>query len=541
MSYLTWQYYLLIIITAVIYYILPLSVRWVSLLAGSVCFYTLFSGNRAQLIVFLLTILFSYGLARLLEARRIKQEAADAIGKSKNRSGRLLLAASVILCAAPLLIVKVFSFAKGFTGRTFSELIVPIGISFYTIQIIAYLADVHAGKTAAEKNPLRYTLFVSFFPQIVQGPIPRFAQLQPQLRTGHRLDFENIKIGFYRILWGSFLKYMIADKAAVYVNEIFDNYRIYSGTFILTAAVLYSLQLYTDFLACVMISRGSARLFGIELPENFMQPYLAVSIRDFWRRWHMTLSSFLRDYVYIPLGGSRKGRLRRQINLLLTFLVSGFWHGDGLHFIAWGLLNGVYQMIGGWTAPLRAFLYRTLGIGEESLAWRLYKRVNTFALVTLAWMLFRCPTIRQALIMFRNMVTVWNPWVLFDGSIEKCGSMNLKQWHILQISLALLAVFSLLQEKYRASVRDPRKLSHEGNTQRTEFRNIPDANVRSHVTPDASAHAPAGEIGTDVFEAFSRQHVTLRFLVCLGMVLFIMLFGTYGYGFSAGSFIYGGF
>lgn len=518
MSYLTWQYYLLIIITAIIYYILPLSARWVSLLAGSLCFYALFMENMGQLAVFVITILVSFGLARLLETQR-----------AKNRSGKLLLAFSLIVCAAPLVTIKVFSFAGGIGGHTFSELIVPIGISFYTIQIIAYLADVYAGKTPAEKNPFRYALFISFFPQIVQGPIPRYRQLQPQLAQGHRLDYENIRIGFYRILWGSFLKYMIADKAAVYVNEVFDHYRIYSGAFVLTAAVLYSLQLYTDFMACVMISRGSARLFGIELPENFMQPYLAVSIRDFWRRWHMTLSGFLRDYVYIPLGGSRKGTLRRQINLLVTFLVSGFWHGDGLHFIAWGLLNGVYQIIGGWTAPLRAFCYRALGIGEDSIAFRFYKRINTFALVTLAWILFRCATIRQALVMIRNMVTVWNPWVLFDGSIEKCGEMNLKQWNILQIALMTLLVVSLFQERLcsgqekNRNSRDGRDPSHQ------------DASVNE------IAAGKAGKTGPDVFDCLGQQHVSLRFLVCLGMILFILLFGTYGYGFSAGSFIYGGF
>ena len=497
MTYLTWQYYVLLILTIIIYYLLPLSVRWAALLAGSICFYAMFMGRRTEAAVFLCTILISYFFGRMLEKK--KRSVSQDTGASGAEG--ILLPAAVLLSIAPLIVIKVCSFLRGYTAYTFSGLIVPIGISFYTLQITAYLADVHAGRVKALENPLHYALFISFFPQIVQGPIPRLTQLSDQLIPGNRLKYDNMKIGFYQILEGAFLKYMIADKAAVYVNEVFANYRIYTGFYVAVAAVLYSIQLYTDFLACVMISRGSARMFGIVLPENFMQPYLAVSIKDFWRRWHISLSTFLRDYVYIPLGGGRKGKLRRYVNLMITFAVSGFWHGEGIHFILWGLLNGFYQIAGDLTSGIREKIYSLLRISPGSPAWKLYRRFNTFILVTLAWMLFRCSRVSQMLIMLRNMFTVYNPWILFNGTIEKTAGMNLKQWNILTISIMAMTAVHLWREKLR------------GEGEGTQ-------------TPE---------------EILCTQHVTLRFLICLMLVLLVLLFGTYGFGFSASSFIYGGF
>ncbi len=497
MTYLTWQYYVLLILTIIIYYLLPLSARWAALLAGSICFYALFMGRRAEAAVFVCTILISWFFGRMLEKRR-RRKTPDQV---PSWGEGIILAAAILICVTPLLMIKICSFLRGYTAYTFSGLIVPIGISFYSLQVTAYLADVHAGKVKALDNPLHYALFISFFPQIVQGPIPRLCQLSDQLIPGNRLKYDNMKIGFYQILEGAFLKYMIADKAAVYVNEVFSNYRIYTGAYVAVAAVLYSIQLYTDFLACVMISKGSARMFGIMLPENFMQPYLAVSIKDFWRRWHISLSTFLRDYVYIPLGGGRKGKLRRYVNLMITFAVSGFWHGEGIHFILWGLLNGLYQIAGDLTSGIRGKIYSLLGIPQNSPAWKLYKRINTFILVTLAWMLFRCGQVSQMLIMLRNMFTVYNPWILFNGAIEKTAGMNLKQWNILAMSIAAMTAVQIWREKLR--------------------------------TGGPGTQSPE--------EILCAQHVTLRFLICLMLILFVILFGTYGFGFSASSFIYGGF
>ena len=201
--------------------------------------------------------------------------------------------------------------------------VIPMGLAFYTLQMLSYLIDIASGKINAEKNLARYALYISFFPQILQGPIPRWSELAPQLFEGHEIREKNLREGLQLVLWGFFLKWMIADKAAILVNTVFDRFPSYQGVYILIAGILYSLQLYTDFLACVTLSQGVAQLFGISLADNSHQPYFSRSIREFWRRWHISLSRWLKDYVYIPLGGSRRGTAQKYRNLLLTFLISG--------------------------------------------------------------------------------------------------------------------------------------------------------------------------------------------------------------------------
>ncbi|MDD7148995.1 MAG: MBOAT family O-acyltransferase [Lachnospiraceae bacterium] len=358
--------------------------------------------------------------------------------------------------------------------------------------MISYLADIHKGTIDSQHHLLKYALFISFFPQIIQGPIPRYEQLEEQLVTGHTFDEKNFSKSLQMILWGLFLKFMIANKASVIVNNVFDNYEGYTGFYVLIAGILYSIQLYTDFLSCVCISQGSAGLFGIHLVDNFHHPYRAASIKDFWNRWHISLSRWLRDYIYIPLGGNRKGTLRKYLNLMITFLISGFWHGRGLQFLLWGLLHGLYQVIGSLTFHVRSRIYALLQISRDSLFGKLIQRITTFFLVMIGWIIFRAKDIPQGLTMLRSMFTTYNPWILFDDSLFSLG-LVWKEWIILLLSILLLIAVECIQEKI--CIRDK----------------------------------------------ILAQPLILRWIIYLGAIWVIWVFGSYGSDFIAQNFIYGDF
>lgn len=486
MTYMSLAYYGIVLISLLIYYLFPPKHRWCVLLAASLFLYLSFSSfNWKKAALFLLTALFSYIFGLLLQQMRRSKVKPEMI--------RIALIVSVLIVLMPLACVKAVGIITPHISedRRFS-VITAVGISFYTLQIIGYLVDVYNQKIKAQRNPAKYLLFVSFFPQIIQGPIPRYKELSHQFFRPERPGMKDFARAFELMIWGWFLKMMIADKAGIVVNAVFDHYKYYSGAYYWVAGILYSIQLYADFMACVLISKGIAALYGIRLKDNFDHPYFATSIQDFWRRWHMSLSSWLRDYVYIPLGGNRHGTFRKYLNLLLTFLVSGLWHGEGMRFIFWGLLHGTYQIIGSLTGAFRQRLLDAAGIFRDTLVWKLWKRLGTFVLVMLAWVIFRADTLRQGLHMCRSMFTVFNPWIFFDDSLLNLG-LNWRELNILTFSCMLLLAVSAIQE--RICIRD----------------------------------------------WIGKQHLLIRWSLIFGAIAAILIFGTYGYGFNAADFIYGGF
>lgn len=464
MGYTSFGYYILVILVVVLYYLLPGKVRWISLLMGSLVFYYLATSSLVQVCFFLLSIAICYTAGIIIEKRR----------------SRPLLFLGIVLTALPLVLIK----TDGMLGGPIERLagfswIVPLGLSFYTLQMVAYLVDIYKGSTQAQRNPFKFALFASFFPQIIQGPIPRYGALSKELYEAKDFDLDNIIFGMQLIVWGFFLKYMIADKAAIAVNTVFDSYREYSGGYVLLAGVLYSIQLYTDFLSCTTLAQGVSQMLGIKLSDNFFHPYFAVSIKDFWRRWHMSLSSWLRDYIYIPLGGSRRGETRKYLNILITFAVSGLWHGNSFKFIFWGLLHAVYQIA-------------ERGLDRFRLP-KLIRQIITFILAMLAWIIFRADTLGASLSMIKSMVTGFNPVVFTDGSIFELG-LDEKEFAVLILSVIVLFAVSLCQEK-----------------------------------------------GIAVRKYISEKNIAVRWSVYLLAIWTIWIFGTYGFGFDASEFIYGGF
>lgn len=480
MNYVSVTFYIFLFITVLIYYVLPTRYRWYSLLIASFVFYY-FAAPKA-VPVFLLMILISYVLGIAIEKLRSREIPL--------RYQRGFLAFSVFLVLLPLLTTKIWDYIPFSDQRYFW--LAPLGLSFFTLQMISYLADIYKNTIDSQHHLLKYALFISFFPQIIQGPIPRYAQLEEQLMTGHTFEEKDFSKGLQLILWGLFLKFMIADKASVVVNAVFDHYEGYTGFYVLVAGILYSIQLYTDFLSCVCISRGSAGLFGIHLVDNFHHPYRADSIKDFWNRWHISLSRWLRDYIYIPLGGNRKGCFRKYLNLMITFLISGFWHGRGLQFVLWGLLHGLYQIIGSLTIHARSRIYALLQIPRDSLFGKLVQRITTFFLVMIGWIIFRARDISQGLAMLRSMFATYNPWILFDDSLFSLG-LVWKEWIILMLSILILIAVECIQEKI--CIRD----------------------------------------------RILAQPLILRWIIYLGAIWIIWVFGSYGSDFIAQNFIYGEF
>lgn len=464
MDFLSITFAVFFIISVVCYYAVPKKMRWGVLLLSSIIFYV---WSVPYLIGYLLfSAVTTYAFGRW--------------GKGKGG-----LALVIVVNLAVLLFVK-------FAPMAGVSLLVPMGISFYTLQVIAYCVDVYKGKVEPQKNFFRYLLFVSFFPQILQGPIPRYEKLKEQLFEGHRFDYRSVKFGFQLMLWGLFLKMVIADRAAIFVNTVFPEYHLYEGTVLAVAAVLYSIQLYTDFLGCVCIAMGAAEVYGIKLQTNFERPYLAVSIKDFWRRWHISLSSWLRDYLYIPLGGNRKGKLRRYINLMLTFFVSGIWHGSGLQYIFWGLMQGAYQIAGEVLMPIRKKVRALLKIEGSEGFFVLWQRLCSFVMITISWVIFRSSGLRAGLSMLKRIFTDVTPWVLFDGTLYKFG-IEARNFQALILCIVLMAVIEHLQEK---------------------------GNIR---------------------EMLEKQHVILRWGIYLGAIGLVAVLGVYGPGYSATQFLYGQF
>lgn len=382
-----------------VYFLLPQRGKNLFLLIASYLFYLNWNPSASLVLAGLTAV--SYFLARYWDTRH---SSATAQGKAR----KWLFPAGGILVLLPLLLCKYYNFCTEniqtlleWAGLRFEipglSWIIPIGISFYTFQAYAYLADVYHGKVRAERNPVVFALFLSFFPQTMCGPISRAADLLPQFHEPHRFDAAMCTAGAKIWLWGAFLKTVVADRTGNYVDTVYNNYEHLSGAICLLSSLLYSIQIYADFAGYSLMAVGIARCLGFRLVYNFRQPYFASGITDFWRRWHISLSTWLRDYVYIPLGGSRCSQLRTYGNILLTFFVSGLWHGASWSFILWGLFHGLFQVIEKWSGLARKHL---AGIRKG-----LYITA-TFLAVNLMWIFFRMPTAADA-IGFIQRIFLW--------------------------------------------------------------------------------------------------------------------------------------
>ncbi len=488
------QFLLFFPLVCIVYFAVPHKIKWIWLLIASYYFYMCWNPKYA-LLMFASTLITWLSGIFIGRFDKLQNE------KTAKTAKKLTVAVSFISNLAILFFFKYFDFAaenvnhilRAFNFEIISpsfDVILPAGISFYTFQALGYTADVYRGEIAAEKNLFRYMLFVSFFPQLVAGPIERSKNLIHQLREKHRFSVQQMKSGLLLMLWGYFQKLVIADRAAIAVNTVYNNHTDFGGAEIAFTTILFALQIYCDFSSYTDIARGAAQVMGFRLMDNFKQPYFSRSIAEFWRRWHISLSGWFKDYLYIPLGGNRKGRLRKYFNIITVFFVSGLWHGASWHYVAWGLLHGAYQVIGDILLPLRLKLCSLFAIDRESYAHRFAQQVITFVLVCFGWIFFRANNMSDAVEIIRSIFTEWNPWVITDGTIVNIG-LGMSQLFVLLIAATIL--FAVSCAHYRGKSLRPMIL------------------------------------GSNIF---------VRWTVAFVMIFTILIFGIYGPGYDESQFIY---
>lgn len=498
MQFNSYDFLLFFPLVLMVYFIIPAKIRYIWLLISSYFFYMCWNPKYAILIAFSTVVTYLCGL--ILEKANFLEDE-----EKKRKNKKLCIFAGIVINLAVLFVFKYTGFLMDSLNSLFSflnitliersfDIILPVGISFYTFQALGYIIDVYRGDTKAEKNILKYALFVSFFPQLVAGPIERSNQLITQLNQIDKVkiwDTKRMANGAVLMLWGYFQKMVIADRVAILVNQVYDNYADYGATAFLLASLFFAVQIYCDFGSYSNIAIGAAQIMGINLMENFRAPYLATSISDFWRRWHISLSTWFKDYLYIPLGGNRCTKGKKYFNIMVVFLASGLWHGAAWNYVFWGGLHGVYQVLGDLLKPMKNKFYQKFRVNTSARSFRLGQIIVTFILVDFAWIFFRAPSFTNAIDMMKNAILHIDPWTLFNGGIYSWG-LNETEFWIAILSIILLMTLDTIKTVRKGSLR----------------------------------------------ETFFRQSIPFRWIVyiCAGCILF--LFGIYGPQFTAQEFIY---
>ncbi|NMD37275.1 MAG: MBOAT family protein [Christensenellaceae bacterium] len=388
-------------IVALIYYSLPHKLRHIWLLAASYYFYMCWNATYAILIT--ITIVVTYFCGILIS----KAESEKA------KKG--YVASTFIINLGILVFFKYFNFIGESINRLLSmgniafkipalDILLPVGISFYTFQSLGYVVDVYRKDVHPQKNLLKYALFVSFFPTLLSGPIERSYNLMPQFDEPRNFDYNRAREGFIMLLWGYFKKVVIADRLAPYVDHIYNNLGDVGTAAIIIATIFFTVQIYCDFSGYSDIAIGTAKIMGFNLIKNFDLPYTSKSIAEFWRRWHISLSTWFRDYLYIPLGGNRVSRKRWIFNIMLVFIVSGIWHGANWTFLLWGLLHGIYQVIGKISRKPKDKLLSKLKISKNAWYYKVSARFITFCSVAIAWVFFKANTVQDAFYIFKEVI-----------------------------------------------------------------------------------------------------------------------------------------
>lgn len=429
-------------IVLLLYFILPKKAKNSWLLLASYYFYMSWNAKYALLILLSTVITYCSGIGMQKVIHRGFGPAKEAYWKKS------IVAISFVSNLGILFYFKYFNFAFEALLQILNifhiqyapprvDVILPVGISFYTLQALSYTMDVYRNDIEAEKNFIQYALFVSFFPQLVAGPIERSKNLLGQLAEPKKFNFDFFREGFLMMLWGYFLKLVLADRIAFFVDTVYYDIPEYPGYYLVVATVLFAFQIYCDFYGYSTIAMGAAKILGIQLMENFDAPFLSTSVGEFWRRWHISLNSWFKDYLYIPLGGSRKGKIRKHINKIIVFLVSGLWHGANFTYLAWGGINGLYEMIGELLMPIRNKLVQFFHLNRKSIGHKLAHVLFTFALFNFSLVFFRARSINEAITILQSIVTNRNPWILVDGSLYDCG-LNRKNYWLMMYGIGIL-------------------------------------------------------------------------------------------------------
>lgn len=537
MNYTSLNFILFVALTVLVYFLFPLKKqKWTVLLVASYVFY-LFAGYKYVAFILFTTVstyLFALWINRIgvksKEMLKLNKQTWDRDKKKKFKNSikhkkRLVMALVLVVNFGILAFLKYYNFfagslndVMGMFGIGFSaptlKLFLPLGISFYTFQSMGYIVDVYREKVAPEKNIAKLALFVSFFPQIIQGPISFYDQLAHQLYEPHKFDFTRFKYGMELILWGFFKKLIIADRAVVAINTVTADYAAYNGTTLTFTILLYALQLYADFSGGIDISRGVAQIFGIDMVDNFKRPYFAKSINDYWRRWHITLGAWLKNYLFYPLamsnlfinaskkmkgtkfgstkaGGHIAKVLPTSIASLIVFLVVGIWHGANWKYVAFGIWNGGIIMISILLKPVFDWVLAKLRINAQSFAYGVFQMFRTFLVVLVGYVFDVAPNFAQAMNTFKLAFVDQN----FSVGWSQISELGLDKFDYAIIIFAMIVVFaaSVIQERYSS---------------------------------------------TTIREMLDKKSFALRGLVIFAGLMLVLVFGIYGPGYDPAAFVY---
>lgn len=531
MLFTSYEFIFFVLVTFVLYYVIPKKWQWVLLLLASYVFY--FLAGASYLPYIFVTTISSWLIARKITALQTKEEAylkehkaeltreerKELKAKEKKKRWHWLLLCLLInigilaVCKyTNFTIANINSLLSDFGSEkrlSFANLILPLGISFYTFQTMGYMIDVYRGKYAAEKNPFRLALFVSFFPQLIQGPISRFDHLAKTLFAEHHFDTKAISFGLQRILWGYFKKMVIADRMLVAVNTLIQSPEEYKGAYAFVGMLFYAFELYADFTGGIDITIGIAEIFGIRVTENFHRPYFSKNIKEYWNRWHITMGTWFTDYIFYPISvcqpmlkfsrfsrshfGEIIGkRMPVYVSSFAVWFTTGIWHGASWNFIVWGLGNFVVIMISQELEPLYRKFHEKFPKADGAWSFKVFRVARTILLMSSLRMFDCYRDVPLTFRMFGSIFTTWNWNVLFDGSLLNLGLAG-KDYIILLLGLILIFCVSLWQRS--GSVRE-----------------------KLHAKP-----------------------VIARTAIWYGLFLAVLLFGAYGVGYDASQFIYNQF
>lgn len=526
MSFNSYTFLLFLGVTALVYYMLPAKCRSWVILAANLVFY--FSWGVEKLIFFMATTIVVYisgiligrqydEMNAIIEENGLKGKEKSALtAQYRKTCKRYLLAAVVILIAALCyckytdMITELISSIRGGAQDISVKIIVPLGISYYTFSSIGYLLDIYWRKKTYERNYLNLLTCMSFFPQIVQGPITRYPKLLDQMNDLKGFDYDRFCRALQLMLWGYFKKLVIADRILVVVNQVFDHMAYYRGLVFVVAIMASAVWLYADFSGCMDIVQGIAELFGIELEKNFEEPFSAKSTAEFWRRWHITLGAWFKDYVFFPLSisslnirfskffkahfGNRAGRAAAvTLPLFVVWLLTGVWHGTGLNYVVWGLYYGLIIILSTIFQPEFTKLTDKLHIDTKSRGWECFCMARTFLIFCGGRLLTVPGTLENTSIVIRRTLSLWNPWIFFDGTLFDLGLNEPNVW-LLVVSMAIMGYVGHL-----------------------------------HVN------------GVHIREQIEKRHIVIRWAIYLTAVFAVLIFGMYGAGYTASDFIYAGF
>jgi len=493
-------------VAVVLYYIIPLRFRWLALLGASICFIVSENGIKLSLVMGL-TVLATYGAGLILERKKSKE----------------VLISIIALNAGVLIYLKDMNFfietvctlgeAVGYTVEISSwDLLAPIGISYYTLNMISYILDLYWGTGRVQKNVFKFILFAGYFPVMASGPIIRYREIEETLYSGHKINYKNMCFGAQRILWGLFKKLVISDRLAVIVNAVYGDYHTYAGCYVIVAVIFFVFQLYTDFSACIDIVMGVSEIFGIVLPENFQMPFLSRNISEFWRRWHITLGAWLKDYVLWPIlkttlwqnmGEAIKKRFGKKVSkkipvwlgLFFSWFIIGFWHGGSWNYIVGsGLFMWLMIVLGEACEPIFKWLILKLEINTDCFSWKLFQSVRTFVIFSIGMSFFRARSVNEGIMLWQAAFSTYNPHILFDGSLLNLG-LDKMDWWILCFSMVALGISGIISAVTKRPTR----------------------------------------------EWLAEQNLVFRWLILYILIFFVVIFGCYGQGYDAQAFIYQGF